>query len=271
MLRGDVGLASSLGALVKPVLHACLAILIALLSRAAPAAAGDRGPLVLAAASLQESLTAAARAWEKQHHPRPVLSFGASSALARQVESGAPADLFISADEAWMDELERKALIDRSTRRSFLGNRLVLIAPAASSVRLRIMPHFPLVAALGGGRLAMADPKAVPAGLYGKAALTSLGVWSTVAPRVAAAENVRAALAFVERGEAPLGIVYATDAKASRDVRVVGTFPESSHPPISYPVARIAKSANPDAAAFERFLLSDAGRAIFRRFAFTAR
>ena len=231
----------------------------------------EKGPLVLAAASLQESLTAAADAWAAKGHPHPVISFAASSALARQVEAGAPADLFISADEPWMDELATKGLIVPETRKSFLANALVLVAPADSRLRISIGKGFPLAKALGDGRLAMADPDAVPAGKYGKAALQALGVWPSVEAKVASAENVRAALALVERGAAPLGIVYATDAKASKLVRVVGTFPASSHPPITYPLARLKTATNRDAEAFRKFLISREGQAIFIRSGFSAR
>lgn len=233
--------------------------------------AGARPPLVLAAASLQELLTAAADRWAAKGHPRPVISFAASSALARQVEAGAPADLFVSADEQWMDYLAQRRLIRPQTRVSFLTNSLVLVAPATSRVRLAIGPRFPLGRALGTGRLAMADPGAVPAGKYGREALTRLGVWPGVQGKVAAAENVRATLALVARGEAPLGIVYATDARAAPGVRVVGTFPSSSHTPITYPVATLAASRNPEAELFRRFLLSAEGKGLFPRFGFGAR
>ncbi len=248
----------------------CLAAL-ALLMAAGPLRAEGAGPLVLAAASLQESLGAAADAWVAQGHPRPRLSFAASSALARQIEAGAPADLFISADEQWMDDVAARHLIVPATRLSFLANRLALIAPAARPVRLTIGPGFPLARLLGGGRLSMADPDAVPAGLYGKAALTKLGVWPTVAARVARAENVRAALLLVERGEAPLGIVYATDARASKGVAIVGLFPANSHPPITYPIARLTAARSPDAEPFRAFLVSRAGKAIFARYGFIPR
>ena len=241
------------------------------LALGSPVAAQQRGPLVLAAASLQESLTEAADAWARRKHPRPVISFAASSALARQIEAGAPADLFISADEPWMDSVATKGLIRPKSRVSFLANRLVLIAPASKPVRLSIGPKFALARALGNGRLAMADPDAVPAGKYGKAALTKLGVWPSVEAKVVRAENVRAALAFVERGEAALGIVYTTDALASKGVRVVGTFPANSHPPITYPIATLTASTSPDAEPFRRFLLSSAGRAIFIRHGFSVR
>jgi molybdate transport system substrate-binding protein len=236
-----------------------------------PTAAGAKPPLVLAAASLQESLTEAATAWAGRRHARPVLSFAASSALARQIAAGAPADLFLSADQAWMDDVERKGLLRPGTRVAFLRNQLVLIAPSSSTVRLPIRRGFPLARALGTGRLAMADPDAVPAGRYGKAALTALGVWPAVAGRLARGESVRAALALVERGEAPFGIVYATDARASSRVRVVGVFPAASHPPILYPVALLRTATSPDAEAFRRFLLSPTGAAIFRRHGFATR
>ena len=244
---------------------------VLLLLAAGPAFARQAGPIVLGAASLQEALSAAGDAWAAGGHAKLVLSFAASSALARQIEAGAPADLFISADEPWMDEVVGKGLVVQGTRRSFLANRLVLIAPVSSHVRLSIAPRFPLGRALGNGRLAMADPDAVPAGRYGKASLEKLGVWASVAPKVAWAENVRAALALVERGEAPLGIVYATDARASMQVRVVGTFPADSHPPITYPIARLKASTTPDAEGFRRFLLSAPGRTIFARYGFAAR
>jgi len=241
--------------------------LLLMLGLAAPALA--KPPLVLAAASLQESLNAAADAWAGKGHERPLLSFAASSALARQIEAGAPADLFVSADEEWMDAVAAKGLVRKGTWWSFLGNRLVLIAPLASRLSIRVGPNMKLAAVLGDGKLAMGDPDSVPAGKYGRAALTRLGVWDSVATRVVRAENVRAALAFVERGEAAAGIVYATDAKASRKVRVVGVFPSNSHPAIRYPVAILTSSTSADAEPFRRFLVSREGRAIFARFGFT--
>lgn len=234
-------------------------------------AAEPKAPLVLAAASLQESLTAAADAWAKHGHAKPTISFAASSALARQIDAGAPADLFISADEPWMDDVQKHGYVVASTRVSFLANHLVLIAPARSRGTIAIRPGFPLAKALGDGRLAMADPDSVPAGKYGKAALTALGVWPSVEGKVARGDNVRQALAFVERGEAPYGIVYETDAKASKAVRIVGVFPENSHPPITYPIARLTSGSSPDAEGFRRFLLSGAGKAIFRRYGFAPR
>lgn len=239
-----------------------------LLSAFVPGSALAKPPVLLAAASLEESLTAAADAWTAQGHERPVISFAASSALARQIEAGAPADLFISADEEWMDYLARRGLIRPSSRVSFLTNRLVLVAPNDSQLRLTIRSGFPLARALGGGRLAMADPDAVPAGRYGKAALVSLGVWPAVVAKVAPAENVRAALALVERGEAPAGIVYATDARATRNVRVIGVFPSVSHPPIRYPMAVLRSATSAGAEPFRQFLLSGPAKAIFSRYGF---
>lgn len=255
---------------MKAAVRALLLALLALVG-ASPLAAQERGPLVLAASSLQEALNEAADRWASLRHPRPVLSFAASSALARQVEAGAPADLFLSADEEWMDHVQGKGLLRPGTRARLTENRLVLVAPVASRVSLRIARSFPLAKALGGGRLALADPAAVPAGRYAREALVSLGVWTGVAGQIAVAENVRAALALVERGAAPLGIVYATDARASKAVRVVGVFPPASHRPITYPVALLKTSRNPQAEGFRRFLISREGRAILARHGFGAR
>jgi molybdate transport system substrate-binding protein len=196
-----------------------------------------------------------------------VLSFAASSALARQVEAGAPADLFASADEEWMDALGQRGLLAAGTRATFLGNRLVVVAPRGSRATVT---RANLARVLAAGPVAMADPASVPAGKYGRAALERLGAWSQVAPRVVRAENVRAALALVERGAAPFGIVYATDARASAKVRVAGVFPAGSHPPVRYPLARLKASRHPDAEGFRRFLLSRQGRAIFARYGFSA-
>jgi molybdate transport system substrate-binding protein len=229
----------------------------------------EKGPLVLAAASMQGALDAVAGAWANKGHPRPVISYAGSSALARQIESGAPADLFLSADEKWMGKVEQDGRIEAGTRADLLANALVLIAPAGSKAEVDFGKPASLAAALGAkGRLGMADPDAVPAGIYGKQALTSLGLWDGVKAKVASADNVRAALALVESGEAPLGVVYATDAKATDRVRVVATFPGSSHEPIRYPVAVIAGSTNPDARAFRTFLGSGEAQAIFARYGF---
>jgi molybdate transport system substrate-binding protein len=231
-------------------------------------AASAAPPLVLAAASLQESLNAAADAWAKTGHERPTLSFAGSSALARQIAAGAPADLFVSADIPWMDYVEQRKLITPGTRVDLLTNQLVLIAPAGGTRPMPIRRGFPLAIALGRERLAMADPDAVPAGLYGREALTKLGVWNAVSPKVARAENVRAALALVESGETPYGIVYLTDAMASQQVKVVGTFPEDSHAPIVYPAALLATAKSADAAPFLRFLASRPAKLIFHQYGF---
>ena len=246
----------------------CLLLLTALVT---PAHAEPRGPLVLAASSLQEALSAAAESWAKKGHPKPVLSFAASSALARQIAAKAPADLFFSADQEWMDYLAARNLIVSATRSDLLTNRLVIVAPVKSRASLLVRPGFPLAAALGGGRLALADPDAVPAGRYAKDALTRLKVWPSVEGSLARAENVRAALALVARGAAPLGIVYATDAGAEGSVRVVGWIPANVHAPIVYPLARLTASSNPEGEAFRRFLLSAEGKGIFRRYGFGTR
>lgn len=250
--------------MIRPLLS-ILALLVA-----TPAFAQAKPPLVLAAASLQESMTAAADAWAKQGHPKPVISFAASSALARQVEAGGDADLFVSADQEWMDALAARGLIVANTRVTFLGNRLVVVAAKGNPVRIPVRPPAALARVLAAGPLAMADAP-VPAGRYAEAALRTLGVWAAVAPKVVRGDSVRAAMTLVERGAAPLGIVYATDARASRMVRIAGVFPAASHPPITYPVARLASSRNPEGEAFRRFLISARGKAIFARYGFTAR
>jgi len=225
---------------------------------------------VFAAASLTDSLKAVAEAYKAKTGINVTLSFGASSTLARQIEQGAKADIFLSADSEWMDYLQSKSLLAQATRKNLLGNQLVLVAGPDASPAPRIAPHFDLAGALGGRRLAVADPASVPAGKYAKAALTSLGVWDRIASQLAPAENVRVALEYVARGEAPYGIVYATDAKVAPGVRVDGVFPESSHPPIVYPAALI-KTASPSAKAFLDFLSSAQVRAIFQKAGFTVR
>ena len=238
----------------RKFLQLALGSLLALSSLGVPAQAAEI--TVFAAASLKNALDDAAKAYEAKSGDKVVISYAASSALAKQIEGGAGADIFFSADLDWMDYLQERNLIDASSRKTLLGNTLVLIAPKDSTVSLSIEKNFPLVQALGpDGKLAMADVNAVPAGKYGKASLTYLGVWDAVVSRIAQAENVRAALAFVARGETPLGIVYGTDANAEQAVRTVGTFPEESHPKIEYPVALLAK-AKPEARKFLDFLLS---------------
>jgi len=223
---------------------------------------------VFAAASLQEALDELARRFEKSGGKTIVVSYAGSSMLARQIERGAPADLFISADREWMDYLAAKRLIRTDARVDLLSNRLVLIAPAGSAVKLDIAPGFALAQALGGGRLAMADTDYVPAGKYGRAALEALAEWQSVAGRVVRAENVRVALAFVARGEAPLGIVYRTDARAEPKVRIVGEFPQHLHPPIVYPAALVAGRNSPAAADFLRYLSSPEAREVWQRHGF---
>jgi molybdate transport system substrate-binding protein len=199
------------------------------------------------------------------------VSYAASSALARQIEAGAPADVFLSADLDWMDYLDQKTLLKPGSRSTLLGNRIVLVAPAESKASAKLAPGLDLAALLGrDGRLAMADVTAVPAGKYGKAALEALGLWPSVAGRIAQADNVRAALALVARGEAPLGIVYATDAAAdAKSVRVLDAFPAGTHPPILYPAAQLAASQQPQAAAWLQHLRSPAARAVFEKTGFT--
>jgi molybdate transport system substrate-binding protein len=225
--------------------------------------------LVFAAASLTDALQEIASAYEKTTRVKVKLSSDASSNLARQIEAGARADVFFSADSQWMDYLQTRNLIQASTRHNVVGNSLVLVAPADSQIKLKIAPHFPLLAALGkDGRLATGDPDSVPAGRYTRSALSALGVWDEVSNRLARAENVRVALLYVSRGEAPLGIVYRTDALVDKSVRVVDTFPANSHPPIVYPVA-LTKSAQPAASAFVAYLTGPRGHEVFTKYGFT--
>lgn len=220
--------------------------------------------VVFAAASLKDALDGVAAQWTKETGKRAAISYAASSALARQIEQGAPAQVFISADLDWMDYVADKNLIKPASRTNLLGNRIVLVAPKNASVStIKIEPNFALASALGGGRLAVGDVNAVPAGKYGKAALEKLGVWNSVQDKVAQAENVRATLLLVSRGEAPLGIVYQTDAIADPNVKIVGTFPEDAHPPIIYPVALIASTNSPDTDAFLAYLKSAKARPLF--------
>lgn len=241
----------------------------------AVAALPDRGaadpprPIVVyAAASLTDVLQELGAAYEKSGGGPVRLSFAASSAIARQIESGAEADLFFSADQAWMNYLDQRRLLREGTRSDLLGNRLALVAPVTSNVQLKIGPGFALRAALRDERLATGDPDSVPVGRYAKAALTTLGVWNDVADRLVRAENVRSALAFVARGEVPLAIVYETDARVDPKVRVVDLFPETSHPPIRYPVA-LTRQASPAAAALLAYLRGPQAAAIFRRYGFS--
>jgi molybdate transport system substrate-binding protein len=229
---------------------------------APPASAGER-LTVFAAASLKTALDAVSAAWTAETGHKAVISYAASSALAKQIEQGAPADIFFSADLDWMDYLGQRNLIDNDSVTRLLGNDIVLIAPADSTATAEIAPGFDLAGLLGDGRLAMGNVRSVPAGKYGKAALESLGVWASVEGRLAQAENVRAALKLVATGEAPLGIVYLTDAKAEPTVKVVGVVPSYSHPPVIYPVARTAGATNEEATGFLAFLKSPAAQDIF--------
>ena len=248
-----------------PILKTIGALLLTALL-AFPAHAADA--TVFAAASLSDALTQIGKNYEAKTGQHVVFSFAASSALARQIEASKGADMFVSADTDWMDELDNKGLIAKDTRKNLLGNGLVLISPADLNVTLKIAPQFALAKALGNGRLAIAEPNSVPAGKYAKAALTALGVWNAVADHTAPAENVRAALAYVARGEAQFGIVYRTDALAEKKVRIVDTFPESSHAPIVYPAA-LTKDANANARAFLDYMEGADARTVFEKDGFT--
>jgi len=250
---------------VRFVIALALAGLLA--TGTAPARADD--VLFFAAASLKNALDAIDDQYQKDTGKHVAVSLAASSTLAKQIESGAPADLFISADLDWMDYLAQNNLIKADTRKNLLGNELVLIAPKDSTTNITIAPGFGLAKALGGGKLAMADTSAVPAGKYGKAALEKLGVWDKVFGQIAQAENVRAALALVARGEAPFGIVYQTDAAVEPGVKIVATFPADTHPPIIYPIALLAGSKNPDAAAYLTYLEGAKARPLFEKQGFT--
>ncbi|HTS22438.1 MAG TPA: molybdate ABC transporter substrate-binding protein [Casimicrobiaceae bacterium] len=223
---------------------------------------------VFAAASLKESMDEQARRFEATTGNKVVVSYGGSNALAKQIESGAPADVFISADLDWMDYLDQRKLLRPNTRSKLLNNTLVLVAPAGSTSTLKIGPNFALASALGSDRLAMANPDSVPAGKYGKSALESLGVWKSVEGQVARAETVRAALALVSRGEAPFGIVYKTDALADKGVKVVDDFPTSSYAPIVYPVAVVADAKSSAAGALVEYLRSPAARPVWETYGF---
>jgi molybdate transport system substrate-binding protein len=225
-----------------------------------------RGLVVFAAASLKTALDEIVSAWTQETgKPAPRISYAASSALARQIEQGAPADLFIPADLDWMDYVEKKNLIRPETRVNLLGNKIVLIAPRDSRIVVEIRPGVDLAKALGDGRLAMANVDAVPAGKYGKAALEKLGAWDSVKNKVAQAENVRAALVLVARGEAPLGIVYSTDAAAEPNVKIVGDFPADSYPPVIYPAAETRESKTADAKLFFDYVKSIKARPAFEK------
>jgi molybdate transport system substrate-binding protein len=244
-------------------------VVLLALGMSAPAGAQTRDPLVFAAASLKNALDDINAQWQRETGRKAVISYGASPALARQIEQAAPADMFISADLDWMDYLQQRNLIKTDTRSNLLANRIVLIAPKDSTASIRIAPGFNLAALVGNSRLAMADTNAVPAGKYGKAALEALGVWNSVAGRIAQSENVRAALLLVARGEAPAGIVYRTDAAAEPGVKILDAFPENTHPPIVYPVALTASSTNPDVVIFLAYLKSARSMLLFEKQGFT--
>lgn len=256
-----------------PALLLILVLAMAACGEREPPAAGGDGPLlVFAAASLKDAMDEATAAHAAAGGPQVQISYAASSALARQIEQGAPADVFISADLDWMDWLDERELVDGASRRDLLGNDLVLIAPASGDtapVDLSTAPD--LLPRLGEGRIALALVDSVPAGKYAHEAFESLGMWEALAPRAAQADNVRAALMLVARGEAPLGVVYGSDAQAEPRVRVVATFPADSHPPIVYPVARVAASGHGDADTFVDWLASPGAGGIFQRHGFSLR
>jgi molybdate transport system substrate-binding protein len=255
--------------LMRPKRRLLLLALLLSPQLAVVSAAAAKDVVVFAAASLKNALDDASAAYEKETGVKALISYAASSTLAKQVETGAPADIFISADLDWMDYLQKRNLVKADTRATLLGNKLVLIAPVSSTAKIDIASGFALADLLGNERLSMADPAAVPAGKYGKAALEKLGVWDSVSGKVAPAEDVRSALLLVSRGETPLGIVYATDAAADKGVRIVATFPEDSHPPIVYPAAVLASSDNAAAAVLLDYMKSDKARPFFERQGFT--
>ena len=236
------------------------------------AAAGPSDVTVFAAASTTNAVTEIGALYEASHQGRMTPSFASSSTLAKQIESGAPADVYLSANKKWMDYLDQKNLIVKQSRFDLLSNRIVLIAPAASALKqISIVPGFTLTEALGkDGRLTLGNPDHVPAGMYGKKALENLGCWNSVKERLAPMKDVRVALVLVERREAPLGLVYATDAAISQKVRVVGTFPTDSHPPIVYPVAAVSGGKDAAAKQFLAFLKTPEARAVFEKYGFTA-
>jgi molybdate transport system substrate-binding protein len=220
-------------------------------------------PLVFAAASLKNALDSISAAWKAETGKEATISYESSGNLAKQIEGGAPADIFISADQRWMNYLSEKNLTKAGSEVKLLGNGLVLVVPADSTATMTIAANFDLAGLIGDGKLAMGDVKSVPAGAYGKAALEALGVWASVEGKIAQAENVRAALKLVAIGEAAAGIVYTTDAKAEKGVKVIGTFPADSHPPIVYPVAQTAESKAADAGEFLKYLQSAKAKGLF--------
>jgi molybdate transport system substrate-binding protein len=212
---------------------------------------------------MKTALDAVATAWTAETGKTPPIVYASSAVLAKQIEQGAPADIFISADLTWMDYLEKAKLIQSKTRHNLLGNVLVLIEPADANAKLTIAPDFDLAGATGDGKIAVCTIASCPGGIYAKQALEALGIWAKVEPKLAQADNIRNALTLVSRGEAKFGIVYATDAKADPKVKVMGTFPEATHSPIIYPVALVETSKNPDAALFAAYLSSKAAKKIW--------
>ena len=227
--------------------------------------------LVFSAGSTINAIAEVGDIFNEQGNEKCVISCAASSTLAKQIEQGAPADIFISANPKWMDYLSEKELIEPETRFDLLGNRLVLIAPISNDSRIEITPGLDLAGLLGNERMAMGDPDHVPAGIYGKRALITLGMWDDIKDRVAPMKDVRAALVMVEREETPFGIVYSTDARISKKVRIVDAFPETSHPPITYPVAIVAKKECPATKRFILFLQSPEAKVVFLKYGFTVK
>ena len=263
---------------IRRMLHLPAALLVVLTGLGLDAfigsgAVAETDVVVFAAASTTNAVIEIGELHAARNPVRIIPSFASSSTLAKQIESGAPADVYLSANKKWMDYLEEKHLLSQGSRFDLLSNRIVLIVPKDSSLkRIDVAPGFSLIAALGkDGRLSMGDPDHVPAGMYGKKALENLGTWDQVKNRLAPMRDVRAALVLVERGEAPLGLVYATDAAISRKVRVVGTFPADSHPPIVYPVAAVSGGKGSEARQFLDFLRSPEARAVFEKYGFSVR
>jgi molybdate transport system substrate-binding protein len=251
---------------VLPERMSAMRLLLLALFLLAPLTAHAQQLTVMAAASLTDAMKDISVPWEKAGHKPLQMSFGASSTLARQIEQGAPANVFASADEKWMDYLAERKLIAADTRKSLLGNEVVLVVPVGKPQHVAIAPGFDLLGMLGAdGRLAVGDPAHVPVGIYAEQALKKLGLWDRIVPRLARTEDVRAALRFVELGEAPVGIVYATDAAISKGVNVAGTFPANSHDPVTYPFAVVKAGDNPEARALMTFLEGPQAREIFVR------
>jgi molybdate transport system substrate-binding protein len=247
------------------LLLACLILVLA-----PEAAVAQQSVTVFAAASMKNALDDIDAAFTKASGIKVVASYAASSALAKQIEQGAPADAFVSADLKWMDYLGERKLIKPATRTNLLGNKLVLIAPKDSKLdHVAIGQGFDIAKLAGDGRIAVAGVKAVPAGLYAKAALEKLGAWKAAEPKLAQAENVRATLAFVARGETPLGIVYETDARIEPKVKVIGVFPANSHPPVTYPVAATANTTKADVPKYLDFLRTKQAKGIFEKYGFS--